>query len=133
MNRRPGLLLAVAAVLLQTGQPLFATMAPATARPGTLSSQRCHGTAAAPYAAQRPIADRVEAVQPAALHLGGSHADGCCCQGPWNCGGPCGLLALGAGSPVLAVPDPAHIWPLPTSARPAAAHLQELLKPPIDS
>lgn len=124
--------LALLTVLLQTAQPLLAAVAPARAKTQmTAMAQPCDGAAAAYTAAHAATS---HATQPTPMPMPtGSHNMGCCCHGPWSCGGPCGMLALGPRPVMPALPTLSHRWTTPVRPRLAAAHPLELLRPPTDS
>ena len=121
--------LALVAILLQTAQPLLAAMVPASRMAQTaVMAQPCAGADAA-YAALSVASHHT--AQPSPVHDGGGYNMGCCCHGPWSCGGPCGMLALGARPVTPAVSAAAHCWLIPPHPRVTATHPLELLRPPI--
>ena len=122
--------MALFAILLQTAQPLMAAMAPASAMMQTAAmTQLCDGAATA-YTASNTASHYTTHSAPMRT---GSHNMGGCCHGPWSCGGPCGMLALGPRPVIPALPPLAHRWLTTARPRLAVAHPLELLRPPTDS
>ena len=133
MKRHLAIALALVAVLLQTAQPLFAAMTPVMSKAAatTMANQHCVGAGAVTMTQNAVAAPGAAQTMP--MHPGGDRTTGCCCQGPWSCGGPCGFLPLGSLPVMPTLSTPARTWTLSAGPRLAAAHPLGLLRPPIGS